>query len=250
MMMNKRLRVNIFVDFDGTITLRDVGDAMFERFGGIRSTEAIDRYRRGELSAVECFRTECDACGTVDKRALDAFIDAQQVDPTFADFLAFCDANGFQCWVLSDGMDHYIDRILDRRGFRVRRFSNALEFVPAGEASHVTLRPSFPFTDEVCDRCACCKRNHMLTLSGDDDLIVYVGEGYSDRCPARHADIIFAKDELLRYCRSEKIPCREYGTFGDIVRHLQKLSAAPGGSRGFRKRRQAELARRAVFSGG
>lgn len=240
-------RVNVFVDFDGTITVQDVGDAMFERFGGIRSAEAIERYRAGELSAVECFRTECDACGTVDTSELDAFLDSREVDPTFADFLAYCDTRGFGCWVLSDGMDYYIDRILARRGFKVRCFSNTLELVPAGGASKVTLRPSFPFTDEVCDRCACCKRNRMLNLSGDDDLIVYIGEGYSDRCPARHADVVFAKDELLRYCRGEKIPCREYRSFADIVRQLRALSV---GSRGFRKRRQAELARRAVFIGG
>ena len=48
----------VFIDFDGTITHNDVGDALFERFGGSRSLEAVSDYREGKLSAVECFRKE------------------------------------------------------------------------------------------------------------------------------------------------------------------------------------------------
>ena len=41
--------------------------------------------------------------------------------------------------------------------------------------------------------CANCKRNHLLTKSGDESVIVYIGNGSSDQCPSRYADIVFAK---------------------------------------------------------
>ena len=90
-------------------------------------------------------------------------------------------------------------------------------------------------------------------MSADDDVIVFIGEGYSDRCPARYADIVFAKDELLSYCQQENISYFEYQSFSDITKRLQKMldnKLRNGRIAGVRKRRQAELARRAVFLGG
>jgi 2-hydroxy-3-keto-5-methylthiopentenyl-1-phosphate phosphatase len=90
----------------------------------------------------------------------------------------------------------------------------------------------------------------MLTASADDDLIVYIGEGYSDRCPARFADIIFAKDELLRFCQRENISYFAYATFADIQDRMKDIVNATSRKRGHRKRRQAEIARRNVLLGG
>jgi len=147
-------------------------------------------------------------------------------------------------------MDYYIRRILEANGVgKVPFFSNELilENVPASPG--VRMRGVFPYTDETCDRCACCKRNHILTLSGEDDIIVYIGEGYSDRCPSRYADVVFAKSELLEYCRAEGIPAREYTDFSDVQSGLEKLLSGAG-KRGLKKRRQAELARKEVYLGG
>jgi len=45
---------------------------------------------------------------------MDGFLDAQEIDPTFADFQRFCAGRGFPLAILSDGMDYYIRRILER----------------------------------------------------------------------------------------------------------------------------------------
>jgi 2,3-diketo-5-methylthio-1-phosphopentane phosphatase len=245
--------LRLFIDFDGTITRQDVGDAFFERFGGQRSVAAVEAYREGRLSAADCFREECAACGEVDKAELDAFLDAQEIDPTFADLVRFAAQRGFPLAILSDGMDYYIRRILERHGLSgVTSYSNTLHLDPTVAGAHgVTFRPEFPYRDEVCDRCACCKRNHILTLTPEDDLVVYIGEGYSDRCPARYADAVFAKDDLLTYCQKENISFYEYQTFADIVRRLESALAAPAGSpQAIRRRRQAAQARCDVYLGG
>ena len=245
--------IKIFIDFDGTITRQDVGDAMFEEFGGRKSLEAVSEYRAGTLSAVECFRRECEACGELDKEALDAFLDRQEIDPSFIEFVTFARSRGIECFIVSDGMDYYISRILQRHGAGdVQFFANSLSLVPVDGSSRVRLSPSFPFRDEVCDRCACCKRNHMLTLSGDDDVIVYIGEGYSDRCPVRYADAVFAKDDLLKYCQQENISFFEYASFADVTVRLESLlSNRSGDGRSIPgKRRRAELARRQLYIGG
>ena len=241
--------IRVFIDFDGTITRKDVGDAMFERFGGKRCTELIQQYREEKISAIECFQLECKACGEVDLIEFNAFLDRQEIDGSFADFVKFCRSRGMECVIVSDGLDYYIKRILMNNGLSdIEFFSNSLQFITKPGTKKVRLQPSFPFTDEMCDRCACCKRNHILATSADDDIIVYIGEGYSDRCPSRYADIVFAKDELLVYCQKEKIPCYEYESFDDIRRLLEKFLAGAG-KRGLKKRRRAELARKEVFMG-
>lgn len=242
--------VRIYVDFDGTITLGDVGDALFERFGGERAARAVERYRREELSAVACYEEECSACGDVPEGELASFLASREIDPTFAPFAEWCAGRSYGLTILSDGMDLYIRAILERHGLAHVPFrANVLEAAPSERAGCVTFRPSFPNTDEVCDRCASCKRNHMLTESADDDVIVYAGEGYSDRCPVRYADVVFAKDELLRHCEAESVAFHPYASFDDVRARLERLAAAnPGG--GLPRRRRAALARRDVYLGG
>ena len=245
--------IRTFIDFDGTISRKDVGDLLFETFGGRTCLELVEQYRAGTLTATECFRRECEACGEVEPQSLDAFLDGQEIDSTFAGFVEFCEERRVGCTILSDGMGYYIARILNNNGLgRVPFFANTLELLPVDGTSRVRFRPSFPYRDENCERCACCKRNHILTLSADDDIIVYVGEGYSDRCPAQYADVVFAKDELMEYCRASGIPFVSYRTFGDITKRLAKMidRKDPVGGVRLRKRRRAELARCEVYLGG
>ena len=246
--------VRLFSDFDGTISLNDVGDAMFERFGGETCKEIVRQYRDATMSAVECFKRECDACGTIQVDDLNRFLDEQGIDRSFVDFVQFCREENVAFCIVSDGMDYYIKRILERSGVGdIPYFANVLQLVPVDSTDRVRLIPSFPYRDEVCDRCACCKRNHLLTMSADDDIIIYIGEGYSDRCPARYADIVFAKDDLLRYCRDENISFYEFDIFSDIAARLRKIFSnrrSDGSLAGVRKRRRAELARRDIYFGG
>ena len=83
----------------------------------------------------------------------------------------------------------------------------------------------------------------MLTHSGEDEIIVFVGEGYSDRCPAEYADIVFAKDALQTYCQERNISYFLYTSFADVVSRLTNLLEG----KNIRKRRNAELRRREAF---
>lgn len=245
--------IKIFIDFDGTITKQDVGDAMFEKFGGKQCLEFIKEYHQGLISATECFQRECSACNGTEQHTLNEFLDKQEIDSTFFDFQQFCNENKLEYIILSDGMDYYIQRILAKNGINnMPYFANHLELIPINGTREVRFIPAFQYTDEVCDRCACCKRNHMLTLCNDDDIIIYIGEGYSDRCPVQYADVVFAKDELLKYCQQENISYFEYQTFDDVRYRLKSMLMNKESKKinEFKKRRQAQLAAHDVFLGG
>lgn len=237
------MNLKLFVDFDGTITLDDVGNQFFLTFGGPVCNDLVRQYHDGLLSAQECFRREVDAIGTVAPEACDAFVDRQKVSEGFPRFIDFCRSSGIDVSIVSDGLDYYINRILERNGVAgVPVFCNTLRFTPA-ENGKAALAILFPHECTECMRCACCKRNIVLTRSGEDDIIGYIGEGFSDQCAAEYADIVFAKDALQRYCQEKNISYYPYGDFNDVVARLEGLLRR----KRLRKRRRAELKRREAF---
>lgn len=238
------MTVRVFVDFDGTVTQGDVGNAFFRKFGGERCDEYVRSYRNGVLSAAQCFTAEAAAMGEFSRSEAEAFVRSQAIDQTFAGLLSFAQQRGYQVTVVSDGLDFYIREILAANNIDVPFVSNRATLVPVGAGDLCTLSIDFPYEDESCSRCACCKRNIMLTQSGDDDVMVLVGEGYSDICPARYADIVFAKKELQSYCQTDNISYFPYLDFDDVVSKLEAMTAK---GKPLRRRARAALNRRTAF---
>ena len=112
-MKNRTLKV--FVDFDGTITLEDVGEAIFRKFGCAEKTDKIvEDLLSDKISSRQCWDELCDSVEGINKEELDNFIDSLDVDPTFVPFVKFCDDNEIELMVLSDGFDLYIERLLSK----------------------------------------------------------------------------------------------------------------------------------------
>lgn len=237
------MSLKIFIDFDGTITKQDVGNAFFKEFGGEICSEYVAEYKAEKISAKQLFRKEVAAIGLLDEKKATEFLHQQRLDESFKTFVEFCRSRQLEFHVVSDGLDYYINEILKHNGINeVSFFANRLEVVPV-ENGFSKLAISFPFDDAECTRCACCKRNIMLTKCGEDDTIVYVGEGCSDRCPVQYADIVFAKDELQKICQQKNISYFLYDSFADVVRRLEELLS----KKTLRKRREAEMKRTQAF---
>jgi len=83
----------------------------------------------------------------------------------------------------------------------------------------------------------------MLVNSGPDDIIIFVGDGYSDYCAAEHADIVFAKKHLAAYCNKNRIPHYPWTSFFDVIRLLEDAEK----KHNFRVRHQAFLKRKKAF---
>jgi 2,3-diketo-5-methylthio-1-phosphopentane phosphatase len=237
------MALRLFVDFDGTVARQDVGNTFFRMFGGERCTELVRAYRAGEISAEECFRREMETVGSTDPAALEAFVRAQEITPGFPELIQFCRAHAIRCSIVSDGLDFYIHGVLARMGLEdLPVFSNTLVWHPDGDG-RVKGTVIFPHANAECDRCGCCKRNVVLNGSGEEDVIVYVGDGYSDRCPVEYADIVFARDELQTYCQQKNISYYLFDSFVDVADRLAELLRR----RTVRRRRRAEQRRREAF---
>ena len=241
-MINKELanKLKIFVDFDGTISFLDVGEAIFHEFGNQdKVNKIIKKLLADEISAKQCWISLCESIKKINTNSLNYFIDQLEIDPAFHDFIDFCNKNNIDFFVLSDGFDYYIERIFQRENFhKVKVYSNKLII-----SSENKLIPSFPFLDENCTSSANCKKNHIIANSSDDDYTIYIGDGNSDKYTVEYCDFIFAKDGLLKYCETNGITYFPFNDFKDVIVKLQNMLS----KKRLKKRYQAELKRKEAY---
>ena len=230
----------VFVDFDGTITKEDTGDAVFTKFGdpGIVK-EVIDDLLNDRISARDCWLKLCESVAYINKNELDKFILTIEIDKSFHSFVEYCKKNSIELFILSDGFDYYIDLILKREklGY-LKVFSNNLKV-----NENNTLTPSFPYFDSGCTTSANCKRNHIINNSADEEYTVFVGDGNSDKYTVNFCDFVFAKDDLLKYCEKERITFFPFNNFDDVIERMEKLRL----KKRLKKRHRAELKRREIY---
>ena len=242
---NKQQTINnkvfkVFVDFDGTITKKDVGDAIFWEFCDEKIvSNIIDKLLNDKISARQCWVSLCEIAKIPGKDKLNNFIDTIEIDSTFHEFVDFCNKNKIEFYVLSDGFDYYINRIFEREKLdHIKCYSNRLEIT---EDNH--LIPHFPYLDVNCQTSANCKRNHIINHSGDDEYTVFIGDGNSDKYTAQFCDFIFAKADLLKFCEKERITYFPFNDFQDVVNRMEGLI----NKKRLKKRHQALLKRREIY---
>jgi len=236
----KEKNFKIFVDFDGTITKEDIGEVMFLKFGDAqKAKEIVNDWINKKINARQSWEMLCKTINNLDIKKFDDFLLSSEIDNSFKKFIEYCTENNYEVRILSDGLDYYINKILLKENLsHLEVYSNKLSFDNNGN-----LIPIFPYTDEECKSCANCKRNHVLNFSGDDEFSIYIGDGYSDVCPAQYCDYIFAKKSLLKYCEINRITYYPYSDFNDVIKKLEELKQ----KKRLKKRYQAELKRKEVY---
>jgi 2-hydroxy-3-keto-5-methylthiopentenyl-1-phosphate phosphatase len=196
--------VRTVVDWDGTITVldslvaavRELGDpsiydeSLQEQFGSY-----------GEALAAEVGTLRC----TSDELARWA-VENVEIRAGFHEF-----AERYEPLIVSSGLPQIILPVLEREGLlglEVR--ANDAEPRPGGwkvRFRHAGLCP-------VCgDR---CKRRSLP----DERPLVFVGDGWSDRCASLAADRVFARTGLATYLDEQRVPYVPYETFFDVAAAL------------------------------
>lgn len=233
-------RFKIFLDFDGTITQNDVGEEIFRKFlDKDVVNKIVENLLSDKISSREFWEKLCEAAPAIEKEDLDNFILSQEVEPTLHRFIEFCGEHDLELFILSDGFDYYINKILTRENLNhLKVYSNKLILDNKGK-----LLPYFPYYNSDCKSTANCKRNHIIDNSGEEDYTVFIGDGNSDKDPIQYVDFIFAKKDLLKYCEINRITYFPFKDFDEVIERLVEL----GSKKRLKKRHQAELKRREVF---
>lgn len=210
--------MRVYTDFDGTVAACDVTDLVLQKLAP-PEWEAIERlWVTGSIDAATCMRRQIRLL-PADYDALDEVLSHVQLDPGFADFVAWCDANGVEIVVVSDGVDYFIRKVLTRYGFdRLPVFANKLSVKgDRFELEQPWRRIECTSGSGVC-KCA-------VVAEEDRAADVYVGDGRSDECVGPTADILYAKAKLADFCLVRNIQFVRFTTFEDVQLDLAGRTA-------------------------
>ncbi|BAV95700.1 phosphoserine phosphatase [Lysobacter enzymogenes] len=209
---------NILCDFDGTIALQDVTDAVLVRYArpGWELIEAA--WKAGRITSRECMGQQV-ALLDAGRDELDALLDGIRIDPAFPEFVRAAHAAGCRLTVVSDGLDYAIERILARHGLGpLPVIANRL--VADGERG---WRLDFPHSRQDCrvgsGTCKCA----VAAAAPPRLRNLLIGDGQSDFCVAGRADYVFAKAKLIEHCRQQRIAHAPIGGFLEALALLPSL---------------------------
>jgi 2,3-diketo-5-methylthio-1-phosphopentane phosphatase len=221
----------VFCDFDGTITQLDVTDQILTQHAHPSWQEVEQEWVRGQIGSRECLERQV-ALVEASERELNTLIDAIPVDPHFAAFYRFARQRRLPVYVLSEGFDYVVRRVLKRAGVQGVLRNGTHLFASSLRVEGRRWALAFPHAAEPCPHgCATCKAAIIRRLRNGPRLVIFVGDGLSDRFAAEEADLVFAKRQLLAYCREKGIACQRFETFADVQQAVEKLteSGAPVG---------------------
>ncbi|MGB8166005.1 MAG: MtnX-like HAD-IB family phosphatase [Chthoniobacteraceae bacterium] len=204
----------VYFDFDNTISTFDVLDSIIERFAADRHWEELEReWQAGRLSTRDCLDGQVRSL-RVTWSELREHLRAVKLDPAFLPLLALLRQRGIEHMVVSDSFSVIIAEVFAQHGIAdVPIFANELTFT--GDR----VIPHFPHSNPDHPACAHCKRLHLLARPAQPS--IYVGDGRSDLCPALVADVVFAKDSLLRDLTARKVACRPITDLSGVLEYFQ-----------------------------
>jgi 2,3-diketo-5-methylthio-1-phosphopentane phosphatase len=213
----------VFTDFDGTITQLDVTDVLLAQLAHPSWREVEQAWTRGAIGSRECLERQIALVDT-SAEELDALIDAVPIDHTFAAFYRFTQQRGIPLYVLSEGFDYWIERILKRVGVNGPVRNGTHMFSSALRLEGRRLIPTFPHSAPPCEHgCATCKAALIRRLAKGRHPVIFVGDGLSDRFAVHEADVVFAKRQLLAYCQEHGKACQPFDSFAEVEQAIVRL---------------------------
>ena len=204
----------VFCDFDGTITKEDTIDKLLQMYAEPEWLEIEQLWDEGKIGSKECLERQVGCIKELSKQQLNDFINNIEIDEHFLNFYNLVKN---QCnvdfYIVSDGFDIFIKGTLAKYNLQeIKIFSNSLCH------DDNKLIPSFPFYREgnCISGSGLCKCQVLKDMENGRK-IFYIGDGRSDMCASKHADVLFAKKKLIDYCKSNNLKCIPFTNFNEIV---------------------------------
>ena len=218
-----RRRLAILLDFDGTITERDVGDLVISKFARPGWRGADDAFRRGELLVREMWAFQIGHLTRAREAEAAQFArEVAKTRPGLHELISFCEAHKIPVEVASSGLRFYIDAILEaaRLDGRLPVSSPVVDYDSNGNGV-MTVEPGL----RDCAYNAMCKCDRVWRMRRQGLEVLFAGDGVSDYCVSSQADHLMATAALARRCQRDAVP---YTPFSDLFDVLDTARALLG----------------------
>jgi 2,3-diketo-5-methylthio-1-phosphopentane phosphatase len=249
---SESMPAEIFCDFDGTISTRDVTDRLLEELADPKWKAVEAAWERGEIGSRECMKQQV-ALIRGGWKAVQRVLNSVELEPSFKPFVKWCKDHQIPLHIVSDGLDKVIEYLFERNGIKISSIvANRLV-----ESSDGTFSLQFPYSipDKFCTSGVCkCKvlsdakmgtpflpasaSSNLLSRVGllprsanvaqTESMKIVIGDGRSDFCWANEADLVFAKSQLLEYCKEKRLHYVALEDFDGVAHYMERhLLAEP-----------------------
>jgi 2-hydroxy-3-keto-5-methylthiopentenyl-1-phosphate phosphatase len=197
--------MTVILDWDGTVTVEDTLILALREFGDWQVyLDAAAALARGEITLHEEIRRDAESIRTPIEEVVAWLAGHVELRPGFHEL-----AETYRPMIVSSNFRQLIDPILARERVELEVRANEVEW--RSEGWRATFR-----NGAACATCGePCKRADLP--AGE---IVYVGDGYSDRCAAQAADRVFARDELAVYLDGHGVAYERFDDLHDVALSL------------------------------
>ena len=203
---------SIYCDFDGTITKNDSVNKFFEKYTGDKWLASEKLWIEGKISSKENAIIQVGLLNNISQKQLDDYINSIEIDDYFLEFAEYVKSKDIKLTILSDGFDIFIQNVLKRHNLVIPYYANKLIY------QNGKFNIEFPYYNKNCDKKAgMCKCSKVKEKS-----FCYIGDGTSDLCIAKKANILFASKNLHNYCEKNNINHIHFKSFCDILKLLDK----------------------------
>lgn len=212
----------VVLDFDGTLTEKDIGDEVCDHFADPSWKEIDAAWVRNEISLPEAQRRMWALARASREEAVAYARTVGQRRPGLGALFDAVQARGGEVWLASGGFDFYVEALLGEELTRfARRYYNSTRFADG------RIEVGFPHVDLACDRCAVCKGRVCDLARGAARRVIFVGDGSSDRCALGRADWLYAvRGSLLdRHCAERGAPATRFKSLDEVTASLDELTA-------------------------
>jgi len=238
--MGCALRTVVIADFDGTITEKSVGLGLLIKYGRGDFWQVEEQFCRGEKTLKQAVGEQFSMLEATREELRSFVAQTVRLRHYFPEFLGWCRHNGIPFVIASEGLDVVVDAALRAHHLgTVSMYADEAVFADAkpekpriavrtvaSPGPMTGVRPSsllvgvkFPHASpdpESCDFCGVCKTSLVRKYQDEGYRVIYVGDGSTDFCAGPMADVLYARDDLLHYCREKGIPARPWRDWRDV----------------------------------
>jgi 2-hydroxy-3-keto-5-methylthiopentenyl-1-phosphate phosphatase len=210
-------RMLAFLDYDGTLTTRECNEIALQKYAGDAWRPIEEELKADRLSHADGFDRQIGLVQAPRAELLGTLVDAAVLLPGLRGFLEELARRGGRAVVVSAGLREAIEAVWRRDAMPpVELFASELvgEGPDGGPPYHLAFNPALG----DCPRCGprLCKGALLRELRLPGETVLVFGDGASDLCPAREADLTFARDHLAERCEAEGLAWRPLPDFTGV----------------------------------
>ena len=212
------MTIAILSDFDGTVTTTDASYEVLREFAG-SGWEPVEREAlEGRITILEALERQAVMVKASREEAERFLVSRMELREGFREFAEFCKERGIYLELCSDGFGTTMEVLLAKWG---------LDWFPwtsnRTEPSTEGWKIAFPHRRDGCPVNGNCKCSHLERLQGMHSGVIYVGDGTTDLCVARKADMVCARDRLHEIMLAEGRPHIDWKDWHVVKKAVMRL---------------------------